>query len=349
VGDPLNQFAISNEAIWGCTACGACVEVCPVANEPMIDILEIRRHLVLMENDFPEQLQTAYRGMERTANIWSIPPEKRMDWAAGINVPTIAEQPAPDYLWWVGCAPSTDPRAQKSARAFATLLIEAGVSFAVLGQEERCTGDAARRSGNEYLFFELACMNVETLNRVAAPKIVTTCPHCLHTLKTEYPDFGGEYEVVHHTELIEELIEAGRLELEDGAGTLTFHDPCYLGRQNDVIEAPRHSLQQSGFQLTEMPRNRRDSFCCGAGGAQMWKEEEDGQMRVSSARIQEAVDTGEKLLAVGCPFCMIMLEDAAGTEEGEIEIQDVAELVASQVQHSKTRNASGDDLSNLDN
>ncbi len=337
VGEALTQFAISKEAVWGCTACGACVEVCPVANEPMLDILEIRRHLVLMENDFPEQLQTAFRGMERTANIWSVPPEKRMDWASGLEVPTVAENPTPDYLWWVGCAPSTDPRAQQSARAFATLLNEAGVNFAVLGSQERCTGDAARRSGNEYLFFELATGNVDTLNQVAAPKIVTTCPHCLHTLKNEYPDFGGEYDVVHHTELIEILIDEGKLEVEGGAGSLTFHDPCYLGRQNDVVEAPRSSLQRSGFQLTEMPRNRRDSFCCGAGGAQMWKEEEQGELRVSAARINEAIATGEKTLAVGCPFCMIMLEDAAGAGQSQIEIRDVAELIAGRLESSGAR------------
>lgn len=328
VGVPLTQFAIPAEAVWGCTACGACVEVCPVANEPMLDILEIRRHLVLMENDFPEQLQTAYRGMERTSNIWSVPPEKRMEWSSGLRVPTIKENPAPDYLWWVGCAPSTDPRVQQSARAFARLLNEAGVNFAVLGAEERCTGDAARRSGNEYLFYELASGNVETLNRVAAPRIVTTCPHCLHTLKNEYPDFGGEYEVVHHTELLEELIKEGKLKLEGGPESLTFHDPCYLGRQNEILEAPRNGLKRSGFVLNEMPRNRRDSFCCGAGGAQMWKEEEEGNLRVSTARLNEALATGEQTLGVGCPFCMIMLADAAGAEESAIEIQDVAELIA---------------------
>ena len=340
-GKPLTEFAISREAVWGCTACGACVEVCPVANEPMIDILEIRRHLVLMENDFPEQLQTAYRGMERSANIWSVPPEKRMEWAQGLNVPTIAEKPNPEYLWWVGCAPSTDPRAQQSARAFAKLLNEAGVDFAVLGSQERCTGDAARRSGNEYLFYELASGNVETLNEAEATKIVTTCPHCLHTLKNEYPDFGGHYDVIHHTELIETLLEQGRLTLANGEGSLTFHDPCYLGRQNDVIEAPRSSLRNSGYKLTEMPRNARDSFCCGAGGAQMWKEEEPGQTRVSSARLHEAISTGENTLAVGCPFCMIMLEDAAGTEDSSIQIRDVAELVAARLEDSEQVKGSG--------
>jgi Fe-S oxidoreductase len=340
-GAPLTDFAISKEAIWGCTSCGACVEVCPVGNEPMQDILEIRRHLVLMENDFPEQLQTAYRGMERTANIWSIPPEKRMEWASGLDVPTIVDNPKPDYLWWVGCAPSTDPRAQQSARAFAALLAEAGVNFAVLGSEERCTGDAARRSGNEYLFYELASSNVETLNAVAAPKIVSTCPHCLHTLKNEYPDFGGDYEVIHHTELIAMLVDEGRLKVKRGSGSLTFHDPCYLGRQNGILEAPRKSLEDSGFQINEIPRNRQDSFCCGAGGAQMWKEEEAGQIRVSSARIQEAIDTGENTLAVGCPFCMIMLEDAAGAVGSTIEIRDVAELVAAGLENPGEQEQSG--------
>ncbi|MGD2058797.1 MAG: (Fe-S)-binding protein, partial [Anaerolineales bacterium] len=208
--------------------------------------------------------------------------------------------------------------------------------------EERCTGDAARRSGNEYLFYELASSNVETLKRVAAPMIITTCPHCLHTLKNEYPDFGGDFDVMHHTELIATLIEEGRLRLKDGARSLTFHDPCYLGRQNGVVEAPRNSLLGSGFELTEMPRNRRDSFCCGAGGAQMWKEEEEGQVRVSAARIQEAIATGEKTLGVGCPFCMIMLEDAAGAQQAEIDIQDVAELVAGQLAGPDDKISDGD-------
>jgi Fe-S oxidoreductase len=328
----LVEFALPTEAVWGCTACGACVEVCPVGNEPMRDILEIRRHLVLMANDFPEQLQTAYRGMERTANPWNIPPEKRLEWAEGLDVPTIPRNPDAVYLWWVGCAPATDPRAQKAARAFAKLLNAAGVDFAVLGPMERCTGDSARRSGNEYLFFKLASANVEVLNAVNPQTIITTCPHCLHTLKNEYPAFGGNYNVIHHTELLARLVDEGRLSLEPGSPDqgITFHDPCYLGRQNDILEAPRSALGALKIPTIEMPRSGRDSFCCGAGGAQMWKEEEAGILRVSEARLAEARETGQSTLVVGCPFCMIMLSDAAagGTD---MKIRDVAELVLAQM------------------
>jgi Fe-S oxidoreductase len=326
----LLEFAISAEAVWACTACGACVDICPVGNEPMRDILEIRRHLVLTENAFPEQLQTAYRGMERAANPWNIAPEQRLKWAEGLEVKTIAEHPRPQILWWVGCAPATDPRAQKTARAFARLLNQAGVDFAVLGPEERCTGDAARRSGHEYLFSELAQANVETLNRVNPPRIVTTCPHCLHTLKTEYPAFGGHYPVIHHTQLLQELQELGRLPLDrrEGAQPVTFHDPCYLGRQNGIFDPPRASLNLGGIPIYEMPRNRAGSFCCGAGGAQMWKEEEAGRERVSANRAREAQATGVGTLAVGCPFCMIMLSDAAGET---LQVRDVAELLVEQI------------------
>ena len=333
-GQTLIEFALPAEAVWGCTACGACVEVCPVGNEPMRDILEMRRHQVLMANEFPEQLQTAYRGMERSANPWNIPPENRLDWAEGLRVPTIQEKPDAEYLWWVGCAPATDPKAQKTARAFAALLESAGVSFAVLGSEERCTGDSARRSGNEYLFYELASANVETLNAINPRTIVTTCPHCLHTLMNEYPDFGGHYEVIHHTELLPKLIEQGRLPLDAGSidESITFHDPCYLGRQNDILEAPRAALGALEIPLIEMPRSGRDSFCCGAGGAQMWKEEEAGERRVSEARFEEARATGQATLAVGCPFCMIMMSDAAGVNS-EMAIKDIAEILAERLPH----------------
>jgi Fe-S oxidoreductase len=329
----LLDFAISEEAVWACTACGACTDICPTGNDPMRDIMDIRRALVLMENQFPDQLQTAYRGMERTSNPWNIPPAERLNWAEGLNVPTIDQNPDPEYLWWVGCAPSTDIRAQKTARAFAEILNNAGVDYAVLGEMENCTGDSARRSGNEYLFYELALMNVEILNQVAPKKIITTCPHCLHTIMNEYPAFGGSYEVIHHTELINNLISSGVLTLQgDAAGErITFHDPCYLGRQNAIIEEPRLALRHTGANLIEMNRTKEKSFCCGAGGAQMWKEEEEGSERVSQNRLSEAQSTGAEILTVGCPFCMIMLEDANNTSDQPMEIQDIAEVVAARL------------------
>ncbi len=325
----LIEFAISPEAVWACTTCGACVEVCPVDNEPMRDILDIRRNLVLMDNEFPAQLQQAFRGMERTGNPWNIAPEARLDWAKGLSVPTIEQNPEPEILWWVGCAPTTDARAQKTAQAFAKVLNAAGVNYAVLGKNERCTGDSARRAGNEALFFELATGNVEMLNEVAPKRIVTTCPHCLHTLKNEYPAFGGHYTVIHHTQLIEELYAAGRLQKYDAVrADVTYHDPCYLGRHNQVYDAPREVLQLAGANLTELPRHRNNSFCCGAGGAQMWKEEEHGTQRVNENRFREALATGKDTLAVGCPFCLTMMTDAGKALQSGMQVKDIAEVVA---------------------
>jgi Fe-S oxidoreductase len=330
----LLEFAITPEAVWACTACGACVEVCPVGNEPMRDILEIRRDLVLTQSAFPEQLQAAYRGMERSANPWSLGPEKRMEWAEGLRVPLASETPDMEILWWVGCAPATDARAQKTARALARILDAAGVRFAVLGPEERCTGDSARRTGNEYLFDELAKGNVETLKRVAPPRIVTTCPHCLHTLRNEYPAYGGMFQVVHHTELIQELIRDGRLHPGAAASPdlLTFHDPCYLGRQNEILDAPREVLRSVGAASSEMVEARSASFCCGAGGGQMWKEEEHGEERVNQHRLRQAKATGAATIAVGCPFCLIMLTDAAQEDGGSMQVRDVAEIVADRLE-----------------
>lgn len=328
----LLEFAITPEAVWACTACGACVEVCPVGNEPMRDILDIRRSLVLMESEFPAQWQTAFRGMERSQNPWNVGRPERLKWAEGLNVPTIDANPDADILWWVGCAPATDARAQKTARAFAEVLNNAGVNFAVLGRDEACTGDSARRAGNDALFFELATGNVELLNTVMEDKprrIVTTCPHCLHTIKNEYPDFGGNYQVVHHTQLLSELVGAGKITLDLAkTETVTFHDPCYLGRQNGVVQEPRDVLAKTGLQLIEMPLSREASFCCGAGGAQMWKEEEHGDTGVNTARYEQARASGAKTLAVGCPFCMVMLNDANSNAGEAMQVKDVAEIVA---------------------
>jgi Fe-S oxidoreductase len=321
---------ISEEAVWACTSCGACVDICPVGNEPMRDILDIRRNLVLAENKFPRQLENAFRGMERNMNPWNVSQADRLKWAEGLDVPTIEKNPNPELLWWVGCAPATDARSQKTARAFARILNAAGIDYAVLGQNEQCTGDSARRAGREDIFFGLATANVEILNAVAPKRIVTTCPHCLHTLKNEYPAFGGSYTVIHHTQLINELVGAGKIQLsaEPDQYTVTFHDPCYLGRHNKIIDAPRQALAAAGLTTIEMPRHAAKSFCCGAGGAQMWKEEEPGTGRVNAARLAEAKATGAEAVAVGCPFCMTMLNDASQADGGELKVMDVAELVA---------------------
>jgi Fe-S oxidoreductase/nitrate reductase gamma subunit len=325
---------ISYEAVWACTSCGACIDICPVGNEPMRDIMDIRRNLSMMESNFPKQLETAFKGMERNMNPWNVSQADRMKWAEGLKVPTIEQNPEPDVLWWVGCAPATDSRAQKTARAFAQILNAAGVNYAVLGKNEQCTGDSARRAGREDIFFGLASANVEILNEVAPKRIVTTCPHCLHTIKNEYPAFGGNYAIIHHTQLINELVGAGKIKLSVSpeAYTVTLHDPCYLGRHNGILEAPRQALKEAGLTTIELPRNERKSFCCGAGGAQMWKEEEEGTERVNNARYVEARGTGASTLAVACPFCMTMLTDSAKAMEGGPQVRDIAEIVAERMQ-----------------
>lgn len=321
---------ISEEAVWACTSCGACVDICPVGNEPMRDILDIRRNLSMMESSFPKQLENAFKGMERNQNPWNVSQGDRMKWAEGINVPTIEQNTEPEILWWVGCALATDSRAQKTAQAFAKILNTAGVNYAVLGKNESCTGDSARRAGREDIFFGLATQNVEILNEVAPKRIVTTCPHCLHTIKNEYPAFGGNYQVIHHTQLINELVGAGKISmnLEGDNMKVTFHDPCYLGRHNKITDAPRADLKSAGVDFVEMPRNGAKSFCCGAGGAQMWKEEEKGTASINKTRFAEAKSTGADTVAVGCPFCLAMMTDASKADGGTIQVKDVAEIVA---------------------
>ncbi len=331
----LLEFAISPDAVWACTLCGACVSICPVGNAPMLDILEIRRNQVLMQNRFPEPLKIAFRGMERSANPWGIAPEERLNWALDLDVPTIVENPTPDILWWVGCAPALDPQAINIAKAFVKVLNAAEVNFAVLGEQERCTGDSARRTGNEYLFYQLASINIHTLNQVDPTRIVTTCPHCLHTIKNEYPSLGGHYSVVHHTQFIEELIDDERLNLpsESTHGLATYQDPCYLARMNGYVDAPRSVLRNSGVQIIEMSRNQQDTFCCGAGGGQMWKEEENGNERISTSRFRQAQVTQASLLLVGCPFCKSMLADEANTN-GNITVKNIVEVIAEQLELS---------------
>ena len=330
---PLLQFALTPEAAWACTTCGACMEVCPVQDEQMLDIVDVRRNQVMMEGDFPVQLQTAFRGMERNKNPWGINHEQRLAWADGLKVKTTAENPTPEVLYWVGCAASYDPSAQKTARAFVQLLDHAGVDYAVLGKKECCTGDSARRAGNELLYRQLADGNVATLNEVRPKLVVASCPHCMNAIGSEYKQIGGDYQVMHHTQYLESLLASGKLETDRLDASVTYHDPCYLGRHNDVYDAPRNLLKVLGSEVREMERTRNNAFCCGAGGAQFWKEEEPGTERISENRFREVqrVLTGassEKTLAVGCPFCKSMLGSTPAKEEGDaIAIRDVAELL----------------------
>ncbi|MCY3833766.1 MAG: heterodisulfide reductase-related iron-sulfur binding cluster [Chloroflexi bacterium] len=329
---------LSESALWACTACGACIDICPVGNEPMFDILDIRRDSVLMRSEFPAELQGAFNGMERQGNPWQIA-EARAGWRSALDfpVPTVKENPDFDLLYWTGCAVSYDPRAQQTARALVKVLRAADVNFAILGEGENCTGDAARRAGNEYLYHELAAANIEELAALNPKRIVATCPHCLHNIGKEYEALGGRFEVLHHSELIDELIAAGRLPKRARPtqwSNVAFHDPCYLGRHNDVVDAPRNVIQASGPSLVEMARNKKNSFCCGAGGAQFWKEEEDGERKVSMERYQEAQSTGAEALAVGCPFCMRMFEDARAEAGGGPQVVDIAEIVAESMDRS---------------
>jgi Fe-S oxidoreductase len=328
---PLLDFAISESAVWACTTCGACIDICPVGNEPMIDIMHIRRDQVLMASAFPDELKGAFVGMERTGNPWQST-ESRMEWTKPLSfpVPTVEENPDYDYLLWVGCAGAFNPDSQEVTRSVATILHEAGVSFAVLGDAETCTGDSARRAGNEYLYYEMALGNIETLNAAGADKkrIVTSCPHCFTTIGKEYGELGGHYEIFHHTQLIADLVGKGKLKLNGKKlEKVTFHDPCYLGRHNGIVDAPRDALAKAGFTLLEMGRSGTDSFCCGAGGAQMWKEEEHGREAVNMNRFAEARRTGAETLAIGCPFCGTMMHDA-NREHGEVmKVKDVAQLI----------------------
>jgi len=326
------DFALSESALWACTSCAACVDVCPVGNEPMFDILNVRRDRVLMESAFPKELQGAFTGMERNQNPWNIN-DDRLAWAKeeeSLQVPTVDENPDFDILYWVGCAGAFDQKGQTIARSFTKILNHAGVNFAVLGNNENCTGDSARRAGNEYLFSMMAEANVETLNSAKVKKIVTTCPHCMHTLKNEYPQFGGNFEVVHHTEFIDSLNKENKLKLStsENKQKITFHDPCYLGRHNSVYDAPRRDINLLGAQFIELERSNSESFCCGAGGAQMWKEEEKGTQPVRQNRMKEVQKSGADIVCTACPFCLTMMRDASNELEAGIQSKDIAELFA---------------------
>ena len=352
--DLVASGVIDPDVLWACTMCGACVQQCPVDIEHVDAIVDIRRYQVLMESAFPKELGATFTKLERQGNPWGLPARQRLDWAKGLpfDVPVVGadvESAAEvDYLFWVGCAGAYEDRAKKTTRAVAELLHTAGVSFAVLGDGESCTGDPARRAGNEVLFQMLASANVETLNEVGATAIVVTCAHCFNTIAREYPQLGGRYDVVHHTELLNRLVGEGRLtpvaDRTDGAAgqRVTYHDPCYLGRHNQVYTPPRELIGAlPGVELAEMPRNRERSFCCGAGGARMWMEETLGT-RIGTARADEAIATGADVIATACPFCTVMLTDgvaaasagagAAGSPQiGVPEVVDIALLLLDRV------------------
>jgi Fe-S oxidoreductase len=325
----LDHF-LTEQELWACTTCMACVQECPVMIEHVDTIVELRRGLVLNESRFPAELHGTFSNLERNYTPWGFGHSSRADWAEGLNIPRMADVAHADILFWVGCAGSYDARYQKVSRAFARLLTRAGVNFAILGTEEKCTGDPARRMGNEYLAQTLMTENIATFAKYKVKKIVVTCPHCLQSLGKEYRQFGGEYEVVHHTTFLRELIDAGRLRLTaEQKGRITFHDPCYLGRYNDEYESPRALLDMvPGMSQTEMRRSHDRSFCCGAGGGRMWMEEREGK-RVNMERTEEALATGAEVIGTGCPFCMTMLTD--GVKEvgaGEsVRVKDIAEII----------------------
>ncbi len=323
---PLVPNAVSADVVWDCVTCGACVRECPVAIEHVDHIVDLRRSLVMVESSFPAEAATMLRDVERSQNPWGKPQAERADWADGLDVRVLQPgEPPPEVLYWVGCAASFDERARVTARSTAKLLSAAGVDFAILGPRECCTGDPARRMGNEYTYQAYAEQNVTTMNEAGVTKIVASCPHCFNTLANEYPDSGGAYEVVHHTELLTQLLEEGRLQPAAGTEEITYHDSCYLARHNDVLAAPREIVSRIGKPL-EMARSGKRTFCCGAGGAHMWMEERGSA--INEERAREALGTGAGTLAVACPFCTVMLDDGVRQVGAEMRVADVATLLA---------------------
>jgi Fe-S oxidoreductase len=329
--EPVMDKWQTPDEIWACTTCGACMEACPVLNEHIPAIVELRRAQVMMDSRFPQELAATFRGLETNSNPWNMGHDGRANWAEGLNVPLMAENPEVDYLWFVGCAGSFDDRGKSVSQALAKILNQAGVSYGILGLEEKCCGDAARRAGNEYLFQMMAEENVQTLKQYRFKKILTSCPHGYNVIKNEYGQFGGEFEVVHHSQLIAGLLQEGRIKLTaNGDGKMTFHDSCYLGRYNDVYDAPRSVVKALGNGgYIEMPQSKNKSFCCGAGGARMFMEENIGR-RINHLRVEEAKQSGADTLAVACPFCLTMMDDGIKEKgwEGEMKALDIAQAVA---------------------
>jgi Fe-S oxidoreductase len=334
--------ATSADRLWECTTCAACVEACPIFIEQMPKIVDMRRHLVMEQAEFPDSMQEAVTSLERRGHPFRGTQATRLDWAEGLPIPQIGDAAEAEILLWVGCAGALVERNQKITRVVAQLLAQAGVKFGILGREEKCCGDPARRIGNEFLFETLAKENIAVLNKHAVRKIITACPHCFNTLKNEYPQHGGNFDVQHHSEFLAHLVSEGKLKvLTPSAAKITFHDPCYLGRQNGIYQQPRELVQISSMQDSlEMQRNRSGSFCCGGGGGMSFVEEPPNR-RVNQERAREALDTGANVVAVACPFCMTMMEDGVNARKGDSEasVRDVAELLLEAVRpHSQDPN-----------
>jgi Fe-S oxidoreductase len=330
--------------LWACTSCRACDEICPVNIEIMDKILDMRRYLSLMESNFPSELGTTYRNMENNANPWGMNQGERADWAKdldGVEVVDPGDAFDHEYLYWVGCAGSFDDKNKRVSQSMAKLLRRAGIDFAILGPGENCTGDPARRSGNEYIFQMLAMQNIENLNGMGVRKIITQCPHCFNTLRNEYPQFGGNYEVIHHSQLLEQLVEDGRLDLSTAEldERVVYHDSCYLGRHNNIYGAPRNVLAKlGGIEVVEAPRNGTMARCCGAGGARMWMEENIGT-KINDDRAEELIHTGADRVATACPFCYIMLDDGVkGAGAGDdVKVADIAITVLDAIENGERR------------
>jgi Fe-S oxidoreductase len=332
---PLKDLILTDNALWACTSCNYCVMVCPVGNAPMNDIIEMRQDKVMMESDFPNELTATFKNLETNSNPWAFNAQDRANWAEGLNIKTMAEDSDAEVLFWVGCSGSYDARYQKVSQAFAKIMQKAGVDFRILGTEEKCNGDTARRLGNEYLAQSMMQENIEIINNYGIKKIVTACPHCFNSMKNEYPQFNGNYEVLHHSEFIDNLIKENKITLknDDVVQKLTYHDSCYLGRYNDIFDQPRNVLESSGtIKIIEPERNKEKGLCCGAGGGRMFMEETAGT-RINEERTKELLKTGADTIASACPFCMTMINDGLKAEEKneEIEVKDIAEIILEQI------------------